>query len=68
VERGIIYDEREKTLYVSAAPYLPIPYVRALMMSGAREDSYIGNRVRAFHNVEPALRDWFDSIIGIKSI
>ncbi len=67
VERGLAYDEQRKALYISAAPYLPVPYVRALMMSGARESAYVGDKIRVFHNVDASLRDWFGSLVGISS-
>ena len=65
VELGIVYDDKQETLYISAAPFLPVPYVRALMLSGARESIYFGNRIRVFHNVDSELRDWLADLVGI---
>lgn len=65
IEQGLVYDATRTTLYISAAPYLPVVYVRALMLSGARESGVIRDRLRAFYNVDRELCDWFTGLLGL---
>jgi hypothetical protein len=45
-------------LYVARYPALPPPYVRAMLLSGARETKSLRPEQRKFTNVTPALLQW----------
>jgi hypothetical protein len=68
IEAGISYDAKSSTLTISAQPALPILYVRAFLLNGAREDGRITDRIRVFRNVDSAICDWFVSLLGLSPL
>lgn len=53
------------TLHVAAYPRLPIPLVRALLLSGAREARSERRDRRLFKNVDLVLAEWFGNKLGL---
>lgn len=62
-EHLLSYDN--DTLHVAAYPGLPIPFVRALLLSGARETQFQIRDKRLFRNVDTELAEWFGNMLGL---
>jgi hypothetical protein len=51
-------------LHIVRYPALPVPYVRAMLLSGAREVASDWSERRKFTNVTPVLLQWLSDRLG----
>jgi hypothetical protein len=65
MENLIHYDEDDRTLQLAVYPQLPIAYVRALLLCGAREYDSTRRDKRVFRNVLPRTASWLSSRLDL---
>lgn len=65
IENLVYYDDEAHTLLLARFPWLPVPYVRALLLCGARELPSERRDKRLFRNVAPQTATWLLNQLGI---
>jgi hypothetical protein len=68
IEHLMYYDDSAAALQMAAYPRLPVAYVRALLLSGARESESRHRNKRLFRNVEPRTASWLGGKLGISLV
>lgn len=68
IEHLVRYDQEAATLLIAVYPKLPVAYVRALLLCGARESQPARRDIRVFKNVLPATASWLASKLGVSRL